>query len=188
MKFIVLATSLSLISAQSFIETLTANNLTSALAALQKANLTDQIADLGQSTFFVPTNAAFEQIKDVPLTLEQLQEILLTHATSGVLRSTDAINITVPTFNQKQNLTFVVSDDKITVNGIPVVQAGIATSQGVAHVIDRVIIPSYLNLATTTTTKKVPAASSTADAVPNSAVSKMAVSFSAISILLSFFI
>jgi len=151
MKIIALTASLiSLISAQTFVEILAENNFTYLLDAIAKANLTDTVNNLQNVTVFVPTNEAFEQIKDVPLTAEDLQAVLLTHAAFGVLRSTDLTNTTVPSLNNEE-LTIVVSDGKVSVNGISVVKADIISSQGVAHVIEKVIIPSSLKLGGSTT-------------------------------------
>jgi uncharacterized surface protein with fasciclin (FAS1) repeats len=176
MKFIALSALFSALYAQSIIETLTANNLTGILAAIQKANLTEALAGLNPVTIFVPTNAALEEFKD--LTNDQLKEILMTHVVSGTFKSTDLKNMTIPTFNQKENLTIVVAGDKVTVNGISVVKADIAISQGIAHVIEKVIIPSSLKLPqTTTTTETSPKAEKTAGS------GAMVVSLSALSLL-----
>ena len=147
MKFIALAaSSLSLIYAQTFVEILTANNFTALLDAVKAANLTESIAGLHNATVFVPTNAAFEQIKGVNLSLADLQAVLFTHAVNGTFRSTDLKNGSVPTLNGKENLTIVVANGNVTVNGISVVKADIVSSQGVAHVIEKVIIPSSLKV------------------------------------------
>ncbi|KXS93607.1 hypothetical protein AC579_4719 [Pseudocercospora musae] len=120
--------------------------LTGALGALNATGLTataDTIADL---TIFIPSNEAFEAIESVVAnaTVETLTGILSYHAIAGkVLFSTDLSNTTVPSLAPGMNLTVTVLDDgTVMVDGAKVITPNVILSNGVAHVIDSVLMPS----------------------------------------------
>lgn len=186
MKFITLVASLiSFTVAQSYVETLIQNNLTAAVDAIQKAHLTEAISNLPSGTLFIPTNDAFEKIKNLPLTDEALRVVLLTHAVIGTgQRAAELENLkSLPSLNPNERLTFEVVNGKMTVNGIPVVQADIVTSKGIIHVIERVIIPSSMKsmVSTTTSTTQTPAVP--IDAAKSSALSVFAGALSMLALL-----
>ncbi|KXT00403.1 hypothetical protein AC578_3368 [Pseudocercospora eumusae] len=120
--------------------------LTGALGALNATGLTaiaDTIADL---TIFIPSNAAFEAIESVVAnaTMEELTGILSYHAIAGsVLFSSELSNTSVPSLAPGLNLTVTVLDDgTVMVNNAKVITPDIILSNGVAHVIDSVLMPS----------------------------------------------
>jgi transforming growth factor-beta-induced protein len=115
--------------------------------AVSKAGLVDALSAAGPFTVFAPTNDAFNAlfkqlgvsgIKD--LTAEQLKPILTYHVVSGKVLSTDLSNTSVGTLNGK-NIKVNVTNG-VQINESKVVKADILGSNGVVHVIDRVLIPN----------------------------------------------
>lgn len=115
--------------------------------AVTKAGLVDALSATGPFTVFAPTNDAFNAlfkklgvtgIKD--LTAEQLKPILTYHVVSGKVMSTDLSNTSVATLNGKKINVDISNGVKI--NDSKVEKADIQGTNGVVHVIDRVLIPN----------------------------------------------
>lgn len=115
--------------------------------AVSKAGLVEALSAAGPFTVFAPTNEAFSAlfkqlgvsgIKD--LTAEQLKPILTYHVVSGKVMSTDLSNTSVGTLNG-QKIKVDISKG-VQINESKVVKADILGSNGVVHVIDRVLIPN----------------------------------------------
>ena len=115
--------------------------------AVTKAGLVDALSATGPFTVFAPNNEAFNAlfkklgvtgIKD--LTAEQLKPILTYHVVSGKVMSTDLNNTSVATLNGKKINVDISNGVKI--NDSKVVKADIQGTNGVVHVIDRVLIPN----------------------------------------------
>ena len=121
------------------------------LAAAQAAGLVDALKGAGPLTVFAPTDAAFTTLlKRLRLSPAQLLAdparvamILKYHVVSGKVTSADLGKRTVaPTLQGRSIVVRKNSRGKVTVNRTAnVVQADIAASNGVIHVIDRVLIP-----------------------------------------------
>jgi transforming growth factor-beta-induced protein len=114
--------------------------------AVTKADLAGALSAEGPFTVFAPTNDAFKAlfkelgvsgIKD--LTAEQLTPILTYHVVSGKVMSTDLSNTSVATLNGEKIKIDVSNGVKI--NDSHVTTADIKGSNGVVHVIDKVLIP-----------------------------------------------
>lgn len=115
--------------------------------AVTKAGLAGALSAEGPFTVFAPTNEAFNAlfkklgvtgIKD--LTAEQLKPILTYHVVSGKVMSTDLSNTSVATLNG-QKIKVDISKG-VHINESKVIKADISGSNGVVHVIDRVLIPN----------------------------------------------
>lgn len=115
--------------------------------AVTKANLGEALSADGPFTVFAPTNDAFKSlfkelgvsgIKD--LSADQLAPILKYHVVSGKVMSTDLTNTKVATLNGKK--IKVDLSDGVKINDSHVVKADITGSNGVIHVIDKVLIPN----------------------------------------------
>ena len=120
---------------------------TTLVEAVKTAGLVDVLSNAGPFTVFAPTNAAFEQLPAgtvegllQPDKRSDLRNILQYHVYVGVLNA--------DSFEDGQSLGQVnggrvimgVKDGKVTVNGANIV-ASIPTSNGVIHVIDKVLLP-----------------------------------------------
>ena len=128
-------------------------NLTTLVSALQRAGLVDALSGTDQLTVFAPTNAAFStlltslgytKLEDVPV--DALKNILLNHVVSGEVRSsaltTGYVESLLPfgtTSSYVNNYVDVTSGVKI--GGASVTTANVDASNGVVHIIDKVIVP-----------------------------------------------
>jgi len=120
---------------------------TTLVTAVKTAELVDVLTNAGPFTVFAPTNAAFEQLPAgtvesllTPEKRSDLRNILQYHVYVG--------NLNIDGFEDGQSLgqvnggrvTMGVKDGKVTVNDANIV-ASIPTSNGVIHVIDKVLLP-----------------------------------------------
>ncbi len=112
---------------------------------IEQAGMKDSLQAAGPLTVFAPSDEAF---KAVPAkTLEalaadktQLQAVLSFHVVSGKLSAAEVKNGNVKTL-QGANLALSRAGDFVTVEDGMVQQADISATNGVAHVIDRVLTP-----------------------------------------------
>ncbi len=122
------------------------------VAALQKAELVTALQADGPFTVFAPTNAAFNQLfSDLgvngidDLTKEQLTPILLYHVVGAKVKSTDLTNgyvTTLSTGTGNKNVSLKVDATNLKLNGgVGITLADIGTSNGIIHVIDKVLLP-----------------------------------------------
>lgn len=124
------------------------------VAALTEADLVGALKGEGPFTVFAPTDAAFgDLLAALDITAEdllghpQLGEVLLYHVVSGDIRSTDLVDgSTAPTLLEGQSIDIGVGDG-VTINDANVTAADIVASNGVIHVIDKVLVPSTFVLA-----------------------------------------
>ena len=120
-----------------------AGNFTSLLGALQATGLADTFAQPGNYTVFAPTDDAFAALGDVNLSEDELTAILLYHVVNDSLtRDQLATDDLVPTLSGGRPL-FINSDDGqiIDISGAKLLVTNIQASNGIIHVIDRVMIP-----------------------------------------------
>lgn len=132
--------------------------------ALTKAELATTLQGTGPFTVFAPTNAAFTaflatggyaSVNDVPKAA--LTQILLNHVVSGAVKSTDLTTTYIKTLakgsaSTTNNLSMFVNtaSGKVKLNGVATVTtADIIASNGVIHVVDKVIgLPTIVTHAT----------------------------------------
>ncbi|MTI29599.1 fasciclin domain-containing protein [Xanthovirga aplysinae] len=124
-------------------------NLSTLVAALQAAGLVEELESKGQFTVFAPTNDAFAALP--PGTLEyllkpenkdELIEILTYHVCRGELISEDLKKKQEVKTLEGDKITVKKRKGEVTVNeDAMVVMADIQASNGVVHVIDKVILP-----------------------------------------------
>jgi transforming growth factor-beta-induced protein len=122
-------------------------NFTTLVQAVVKAGLVDALSGVGPFTVFAPTNDAFQAlfaqlgISGIgDLTAEQLIPILTYHVVSGNVLSKNLANGTVGTLNESKSLTINLSSG-VKINDSEVIAADIQGSNGVVHVINKVLIP-----------------------------------------------
>ncbi|SMO74281.1 transforming growth factor-beta-induced protein [Saccharicrinis carchari] len=118
--------------------------------ALAKVELVSTLQGEGPFTVFAPTNTAFEALFAAlegvsgiaDLSKEALTPILLSHVVAGNVMSTDLSSGSVPTLNDGKSIRVDVGDGVKIDYGITVTAADISASNGVVHVIDKVISAS----------------------------------------------
>ncbi len=128
-----------------------ANNsaFASLVAALGKAELVSTLEESASITVFAPTNDAFDAIsfKLADFTKEQLTPILTSHVLGSQVRSSQIKNgDMVTTLNTNTKLTFNTSAGvKFSggnVSDVSVTTADIQATNGVVHVINKVVLPN----------------------------------------------
>jgi uncharacterized surface protein with fasciclin (FAS1) repeats len=117
-------------------------------AALKAAGLDEALAGKGPFTIFAPTDEAFaalppEALKDLlkPENKAKLAALLTYHVIAGKVESKTLKPGETATV-QGQPLTVKVEGSKVMVNDATVTQPDVAASNGVIHLIDKVILPS----------------------------------------------
>ena len=118
------------------------------IAAVEAAGLAGTLKGDGPFTVFAPTDDAFAALPDGtvegllrPENIEQLRAILSGHVVPGALSEADLdAGKSISTLNGTD--VTVADQGGLTVDGARVVQADIAASNGVIHVIDHVILPN----------------------------------------------
>jgi len=129
-------------------------NLSTVVGAVATANLTSALVYDPSSTdlltLFAPENNAFS-VSGLDLgavSVNDLTNILLYHVVDGNVRSTAVTTGTVPTLNTTASLNIVVAGGVITINpgtattnNAGVVTADIQGTNGVIHIINRVLVP-----------------------------------------------
>jgi uncharacterized surface protein with fasciclin (FAS1) repeats len=122
-----------------------AGNFKTLVKAVQAAGLVDTLKGKGPFTVFAPTDEAFAKLPAGTLDSllkdqAKLKAVLTYHVVPAKVMAKDVKAGDVKTVNGQ---SFKVSTDggKVKVDGANVVKTDIATSNGVIHVIDTVILP-----------------------------------------------
>ncbi len=125
-------------------------SFTTLTTALEVAGLTDTLSGEGPFTVFAPTDEAFAALPEgtleqllQPENRELLVQILTYHVVEGSVRSGDLSTSEVPSI-EGSAINVTVADEGVMVNSANVVQADIEASNGVIHVIDKVILPPQM--------------------------------------------
>ena len=119
---------------------------TSLVAALEKANLTTTLKGEGPFTVFAPTDEAFAAAGinlddyNTDEKIAALADILLMHVVSGKVMSSDLTDGMEATALSGDTLSFMIGDT-VSVNDATVIIADVPVSNGVIHVIDKVLMP-----------------------------------------------
>jgi uncharacterized surface protein with fasciclin (FAS1) repeats len=110
-----------------------------------KAGLVDTLKGAGPFTVFAPTNEAFAKVpaktlSDLGADPARLKAVLLYHVIPGKVMAADVKNSSVKTVNGA-NVAVSKTGDFVTVEDALVVTADVAATNGVAHVVDAVLLP-----------------------------------------------
>jgi uncharacterized surface protein with fasciclin (FAS1) repeats len=124
-------------------------NFNTLVAAVQAAGLEETLRGDGPFTVFAPTDAAFAALPAgtvenllKPENKAKLASILTYHVVPGTVKAADVIGVetTVETVNG-QSLTVDGTRGGVLVNNARVEIANVPASNGVIHVIDKVLLP-----------------------------------------------
>lgn len=119
----------------------------SLVSAVLQAGLLETLQGEGPFTLFAPTDQAFADAGvdlaalDTPEGKETLSDILLYHVVSSAVPSSAVTECMTATAVNNQALAFTVGDG-VMVNDANVVSADVNTSNGIIHVIDKVLTPT----------------------------------------------
>jgi uncharacterized surface protein with fasciclin (FAS1) repeats len=121
-------------------------------AALTAAGLIETLQGEGPFTVFAPNDDAFAALPAgllekllLPENLAVLTSILTYHVVAGKVMSTDVMAGDVPTV-EGSTLTLGTTEG-VQVNDATVILADVEASNGVIHVIDKVILPPTIDIA-----------------------------------------
>jgi transforming growth factor-beta-induced protein len=118
------------------------------VAAVQAAGLGKTLAGKGPFTVFAPTDEAFAKlpkgtVEDLlkPENKAKLTAILTYHVVAGKVMAADVVKVKSAKTVQGQDLAVMVTDGKVMIDNAQVTKTDIAASNGVIHVIDKVLLP-----------------------------------------------
>ena len=124
---------------------------TKLVAAVKAAGLVETLKGKGPFTVFAPTDKAFEALGEKKLAAlledkKMLEKILSYHVVAGKVLAKDAIALAKEEKSAKSvegsPITFSLKGKSLMLNGeAKVIKANVMTSNGVIHVIDKVIMP-----------------------------------------------
>src|SRR5688572_23550934 len=125
-------------------------------AALQAAGLVETLKGTGPFTVFAPTDEAFAKLPAgtvenllKPENRDQLKAVLTYHVVPGKWLAKDVATMTGAVSVQGQRIDFKVDEGSVRVDEATVVAADVMSSNGVIHVIDRVLLPASKDLVAT---------------------------------------
>jgi len=123
-----------------------AGSFNTLVAAVQAAGLVETLSGEGPFTVFAPTDEAFAQIPEDQLNAlladkEALTAVLTYHVVAGKVMAEDVVKLTSAETVNGQSVDIQVMDGKVMVDGAEVITADVEASNGVIHIINKVILP-----------------------------------------------
>jgi uncharacterized surface protein with fasciclin (FAS1) repeats len=116
---------------------------------LQIAGLAETLKSEGPYTVFAPTDAAFDKLPAgkldswlKPENKARLISILKYHVTPGRVMAADVGKLSQTKTEQGETAKIRMSGDKVTINDANVTLTDIASTNGVIHPIDAVLVPT----------------------------------------------
>tara|TARA_R110002096_G_scaffold5175_16_gene24239 strand:+ start:2531 stop:3064 length:534 start_codon:yes stop_codon:yes gene_type:complete len=117
-------------------------------AAVTAAGLADTLQGAGPFTVFAPTDAAFAALPAgtlenllKPENKQQLAAILTYHVVPGAVMAQDVVGLSEAATVHGNSLAISVIDGAVVIDDARVVSTDIKASNGVIHVIDKVMLP-----------------------------------------------
>jgi len=122
-----------------------AGSFTTLVTAVQAASLDPTLANDGPFTVFAPTDAAFAAlpagtIDALLLDIPTLTDVLLYHVVAGQVLAADVVSLSSATTLQGATVAIDASSG-VKVNDANVIQTDVLATNGVIHVIDKVLLP-----------------------------------------------
>ena len=134
-------------SSRNIVETaVAAGDFKTLVSLVQQAGLAETLATSGKFTVFAPTDAAFAKVPEATLSEfaanpEQLKAVLLYHVASRELRAKKVVKrSSIKTLNGAR-VKVKVKRRTVKINNARILKTNVDASNGVIHVINRVLIP-----------------------------------------------
>ena len=123
-----------------------AGQFTTLVALVKKAGLVGALSGTGPLTVFAPTDAAFAKVPKATLTAlgkdkAKLKSVLLYHVVKGKITAAQVVKLKSAKTLEGSTVEIKVSGGKVFVGDAQVVKADVAASNGVIHVVNKVLIP-----------------------------------------------
>lgn len=125
-----------------------AGQFTTLAAALEAADLVATLQGDGPFTVFAPTDDAFAALPAgtvesllLPENRDQLIAILTYHVVAGKVMAADVVSLDQAATVNGSDVDISVVDGKVLINDATVVATDVEASNGVIHVVDKVILP-----------------------------------------------
>ena len=136
------------VTAQNIVELASGQeDLSTLVSAIQAAGMEETLQGDGPFTVFAPSNDAFAALPEgtleslmLPENKEELVKILSYHVVTGQMLAADLIDGKSPTV-QGEEVDLVVSASGVMVNDATVTSSDVQATNGVVHIIDKVIMP-----------------------------------------------
>jgi uncharacterized surface protein with fasciclin (FAS1) repeats len=126
-----------------------AGSFSTLAAALQAGDLVETLKSDGPFTVFAPTDAAFAELPDgtiemllLPENKDKLVAILTYHVVPGNVSSAEVVGLTSAKTVNGESVAIRVDNGSVFINDARVEGADVGASNGVIHVIDKVLLPN----------------------------------------------
>ncbi|WP_264877499.1 fasciclin domain-containing protein [Vibrio agarivorans] len=123
-------------------------SFTTLVAAVKAAGLVETLKGEGPFTVLAPTDDAFAALPEgtidmllMPENKDKLIAILTYHVIPAKAMAEDIVKLTTAGTVQGQDVMITVNGDSVMVNDANVVTTDVVASNGVIHVIDKVLMP-----------------------------------------------
>ncbi|WP_145170905.1 fasciclin domain-containing protein [Rubripirellula lacrimiformis] len=131
------------------VDTAVAAKFNTLVAAVKAGGLVETLKGDGPFTVFAPTDEAFAELPEgaladllKPENKSKLQAILKYHVVPGKVTAKQVTSLNDATTVEGSKVKIEVKGDKVMINNATVKKADVMCSNGVIHVIDKVLIPS----------------------------------------------
>jgi len=116
------------------------------VSLVKQAGLAGALSGKGPLTVFAPTDAAFAKVPKATLAAlaknkAELKAVLLYHVVKGDVTAAQASMLTSAKTLEGASVPIRVSGTKVYVGGAQVIKADVKASNGIIHVINKVLIP-----------------------------------------------
>jgi uncharacterized surface protein with fasciclin (FAS1) repeats len=116
------------------------------LSLVKKAGLAGTLSQPGAYTVFAPTNAAFAKVPKATLNAlaknpAQLKRVLLYHVVAGKVTAAKVVKLRSAKTLAGPAVQIRVTGKTVRINSARVTKADVMASNGIVHVLDRVLLP-----------------------------------------------
>ena len=123
-----------------------AGQFTTLVKLVTRAGLASTLEQPGPFTVFAPTDAAFKKVPTKTLATlfrskAKLRALLLYHVVPGEVTAADVVKLTSAKTLNGENVRIRVSGRNVFVGGAKVTKPDVPASNGVIHVVNRVLVP-----------------------------------------------
>ena len=123
-----------------------AGDFTTLTKLLKSAGLVATLRQKGPYTVFAPTDAAFAKVPKATLNAlmmdkAKLKAVLLYHVVAGKLTAKDVAKLNSAKTANGKSVTIRVAGGNVFVNSAKVIKTDVMATNGIIHVVNRVLIP-----------------------------------------------